>query len=672
MLLKKITLTNFRQFYGKQELVIAADAEKNVTLIHAENGVGKTTVLNAILWCFYRYTTSRFEQPDKIANHQAIAEGIHTYKVEVSFDNDGEEYLVTRECDERTKDDNFKAFLVSKGNYKELDNPTAFVDLVVPREMAKYFFFDGEYAETFSSQSNKSKVRDALENMLGCRTANLAIEDLRGLQKDIEKQVAALTKGNQAEVFQNAIDSLESQNTRDRENRAVLEANLTAAESRKAEILEKLRGVQQASAIQRRREGYEKERDRLTALKKKQEAELTGWINDGGLGLIAKTLEEKTEKMLADAQHKGKIPSNIAAPFVNDILERKTCICERPFEEHSKEAEAIHKLLQDAGTQTSTDRLLNARALMAQLCEKRSKAIPSYARIKADIEKTIAEIGVLESKIEECSSQLRGSGIQEIAEREAALERCTQEIKDLIEQIARAKFECERREQEIVDYKKKRDKNLQNDARAAALQKRSALLAKTAARIEEELKKYREVSRKAIADDVNAILEKTARRDYYATIDEKFTLDMHYKSSGVSVARSGGENQLLSLAFIAALIKFAADRMKSVSEILKPGTSAPLVLDSPFGQLDPTYQKATAGFLPKMARQVILLLSKTQGNPEVMHLLKDKIGCEYVLVSENNVPQRDKPSDVIVINGKQIASSRYDCEKTLTRIEVAA
>ena len=40
MFLKKITLTNFRQFYGTQELLIAGHLKKNVTLIHAENGVG--------------------------------------------------------------------------------------------------------------------------------------------------------------------------------------------------------------------------------------------------------------------------------------------------------------------------------------------------------------------------------------------------------------------------------------------------------------------------------------------------------------------------------------------------------------------------------------------------------------------------------------------------------
>ena len=159
MLLKKITLTNFRQFYGTQELEIAGDPDKNVTLIHAENGVGKTTVLNAILWCFYKDTTARFEQPDKIANHQAISEGNYTFKVEVLFENEGEEYLVSRECDERNGEElPLKAFIVNNGNYKPLPNPSAFVDSVIPREMAKYFFFDGEYAETFSSQKNKESL----------------------------------------------------------------------------------------------------------------------------------------------------------------------------------------------------------------------------------------------------------------------------------------------------------------------------------------------------------------------------------------------------------------------------------------------------------------------------------------------------------------------------------
>lgn len=49
MEIKSVRLRDFRQFYGDQTIVFATDPNRNVTLVHAENGVGKTTLLNAIL-----------------------------------------------------------------------------------------------------------------------------------------------------------------------------------------------------------------------------------------------------------------------------------------------------------------------------------------------------------------------------------------------------------------------------------------------------------------------------------------------------------------------------------------------------------------------------------------------------------------------------------------------
>ena len=96
MLLQKIILNNFRQFYGQQEIVFSTDTDKNVTLIHAENGVGKTTLLNAVLWCFYEKTSEKFEDPDKIVCHQAISEDNFEASVEVYFEHERKNYLVIR------------------------------------------------------------------------------------------------------------------------------------------------------------------------------------------------------------------------------------------------------------------------------------------------------------------------------------------------------------------------------------------------------------------------------------------------------------------------------------------------------------------------------------------------------------------------------------------------
>ena len=50
MILQEIRLSNFRCFHGEAHIRFSSDPEKNVTIIYAENGVGKTTLLNELLW----------------------------------------------------------------------------------------------------------------------------------------------------------------------------------------------------------------------------------------------------------------------------------------------------------------------------------------------------------------------------------------------------------------------------------------------------------------------------------------------------------------------------------------------------------------------------------------------------------------------------------------------
>lgn len=134
--------------------------------------------------------------------------------------------------------------------------------------------------------------------------------------------------------------------------------------------------------------------------------------------------------------------------------------------------------------------------------------------------------------------------------------------------------------------------------------------------------------------------------------------------------RSSGENQLVSLAFIAALIKFSLARSNdNGSELLIPGVVAPLVLDSPFGQLDAKYRLDTARFVPEMAAQIVLFVSSSQGDDQVLTALKEHVGREYVLISENVGPRGERSTDTITFNGSAVQTSIFNCTKNLTRIE---
>ena len=56
MKLISISLNNFRQFYGPQEITISQKSNQRITIIHGENGSGKTALLNAFKWVLYGRT----------------------------------------------------------------------------------------------------------------------------------------------------------------------------------------------------------------------------------------------------------------------------------------------------------------------------------------------------------------------------------------------------------------------------------------------------------------------------------------------------------------------------------------------------------------------------------------------------------------------------------------
>ncbi|WP_204351312.1 AAA family ATPase, partial [Serratia marcescens] len=68
--IKRVDLRDFRQFHGHEHIEFATDDTRNVTLVHAENGVGKTTLLNAVFWALYNRTTPRFEQRSRLVNFE--------------------------------------------------------------------------------------------------------------------------------------------------------------------------------------------------------------------------------------------------------------------------------------------------------------------------------------------------------------------------------------------------------------------------------------------------------------------------------------------------------------------------------------------------------------------------------------------------------------------------
>ena len=88
MKIEYMLIENWRSFYGTNEIVFSTDPQKNITLVRAENGVGKTSLLAALNWCLFAILppVEDFQNPKNLLNnHALIKDQAKQTKIEVDF-----------------------------------------------------------------------------------------------------------------------------------------------------------------------------------------------------------------------------------------------------------------------------------------------------------------------------------------------------------------------------------------------------------------------------------------------------------------------------------------------------------------------------------------------------------------------------------------------------------
>lgn len=667
MKINRIELENFRQFYGKQELVFATDPEKNVTLIHAENGYGKTTLLNAILWTFFNKTTTKFEQPDKILNFEAESEGTTFASVSVEFQTQNETYIVNRNFSSRADDTSFTAFRVeSSGALSPHPAPKTLIESIVPPEMAKYFFFDGESAEAFSSATNHQAVGDAIRNILGVALANTAINDLKDIRKSVDRELGQLQGDEKLKAIEDELSKKIELLEQALEYKKNFKSDIATFRSQRDQIVSELRGLEGSRLIQEQRDDKEKDLAVLKGDIETTKDEAMRWVGERSTALVSRKLTKETLDFVDEAKLKGRIPSPYNEDVVKDLLEAESCICGRGLKSGTEEWKAVARLLVDAASAEVIDRALRARSRIRFLREQATEAPSGLQSIQNRLSKMVAKRAELEQVIDDLGQQIQNLPLEDIVAKERARRDLDFKIEKEVRKLGEMDAGIRKLEAEKLSLEKALEGAARSNKQALKLLTRRRLLESSVKFLEELLKQYETQAREKIEAQVNKILDRVAHREYKCKINSDFSIELIYV--GRSTPKSSGENQLLSLVFIASLVKFAAERVDDEDLVLKPGTIAPLVLDSPFGQLDESYRESTASWMPNLVEQLVLLVSTTQGTEEVVSTLKGSIGAEYMLVSENAGPRNERKPTVLVHNGEAHTTSLYSQPKALTRI----
>lgn len=673
MEIQYIQIANWRSFYGENNFLVSTDRERNITLIRAENGVGKTSLLAAINWCFFNIlpNESEFEEPSQLVNNYArLHDGVTKTTVQIDFIHEGKVYRASRSYDqvsERTHDlrlselDNGAEIPSSK------DRPDRFINSVIPREMAPHFFFYGEATSRYTGGTGARKFGEAVKGILGSTVARMALADLTSAMTDYRRQASDNT-GKEAQDIAAGIERATEQVTKYQEEIAKLEKEIDLADDSIAKLDQALAGAKPAKDAQMRRTRLESRLTAKDAERARAEQRSRNWMERYATALLSEELVREAGAVIQEEDTRGKLPAPYDQKFVNELLEDEICVCGRPIVKGGAEYENIKTLLDTAGDQTVMSRLLTTSATLGRLGEKAKGAWGDYERNNEDLRNIEAEIQRLDAELVEISNELSSNPVEDISEMEAARERARNSKR----RAENRKVECigamHRFESDRAELERKRDALIQKSEAARRYVKRAQLAAALTARLQARLEYEEEAARVAIEQDIDSIVQKFMRKPARVKLDKDYQLRL-YDEKGSELAKSTGENQLLGLAFTGAIAKYAKARKDLDDDILLPGTIAPLVVDSPFGHLDPVYRRGVSEFLPDLASQVILLVSTSQASDAVMETLKLKIGHEYILVRHNESDSGGKPEEVVTIRDKTYDLTLYNSTFEGTQIQ---
>lgn len=664
MKLLSIKLCNFRQFYGKTPEIKLAIGEKNTTIIHGNNGSGKTTILNGFTWVLYDKFSPAFASPEFLVNKRAINEinlgsSVECW-VEVIFEHEQKSYQLKRQCyahrdgDDRINHSKSQLFMLIAGDdgrwYHPLEQPEDIISRILPESLHEYFFFDGERIEHRFRNGKQNKIADDTKELLGVKVLDRAIEHLKNAKKTLQKEL-------------NNIGDLEIKQFLKQEK--ILEERQDKIQKRQEEIIQELdnfQAIKQSLSSRLLELGSAKELQQLKIQIELQEKNaiadlmdtknnLKGMISRRGYSVFVTELAEKFCSYINEMRDKGELPSGIKQKFVEELLTRKTCICGTELILGSTAHQNVETWLNKAGIANVEEAAIRLESQVNDL----GKQVTEFWEIVDNNQLKIGEnrtnLAQLENQLDDLKHKLRNYPDENIQELQIRLDTVEQSIRELTleqgsnqQQIGNIETQLKEISQKIGQHKLKEEK--QNLA-----QKRIKITEECIERITEVRSRLEKQFRLSLEQKIQEIFNAISFTPYQPRLNQNYELNLIENSSGIAlpVAASTGENQILSLSLIGAIIARVREWSKKNTLMGPDSSTFPMVMDSPFGSLDEIYRRQVAKSIPRLANQLVVLVTKTQWRKEVEEEMNDYIGREYVLVY--NTPKEDCEEDSINING---------------------
>ncbi len=666
MQLLSLKMKNYRRF-DKETTIDFAAGDKNVTIIRAENGAGKTGILMALL--FGLFGTVKYEQfqiaddKDFMVSAPLLTNGKSAFcTVTVTFEEDGSEYEIQRTIKANNtnghilQDNNnvetrlFKEGIECSWGKKKIDN---FMNSIIGENIRGFLFFDGvKYTDLFkqNDRNTKQELQKIIEKMLNINDLDKTVDALKILAAQVskgtgvsQKTASDLAKANNElkvvqEGMKEATDDIQKLNNEIAKYEKEYEKALRHAES-----LNEYRDI--VNEINRLRDSISSKDQLLTSslLTLKQSSQ--NYLLKGIYSSFGRESKEAFDKLSIDK--KG------GADIVKMILESNKCICcDNPLTPEKRQHLENYLKSLDGGDDVSFEMSNRARLNSHHIDEGALSSFESNFKRVADL---ISELQQLQKEKVAEERKLPtdqdfddlNSRIIESAKSEGSIDELIKNKRSILNEANKRLADLQIKEGEWL---RRIDKLNEDAAMQSGKQKQYAFYDETRKKLQALKSRYLKEAQQEISTRANEFFIQLLSDDDKALfnrlkLDDDYSIKV-YKENGQETfgQMSAGQKLLASMAFVMGLTATASNA--------KPTCNFPLVMDTPFSNLDLRNRESLIHLMPTVVKQWILTPIDTElTSSEISYFYEgDKVGKVYYLKKNGPVTSLEEYPSILDLN----------------------
>ena len=638
MLLTKITINDFGVYRGRNEFNFKTTPDKPIILCGGGNGAGKTTLFESVMTCLYGKESLERKTTQKQYD-EMILRSIHRFlgtkksadeasiMVEFQFAHEGKisEYQVMRMWQNNDGKVDEKFSIMKKGDnekFMELDSIEesqwqTFINQLIPKGVAKLFFFDGEKIQNISEQGGEDvQIKASFDVLLG-------LDLIEQLRIDLSLSVLRSEDGKTEEILAE-IDKMTSEKEEAEKKISRLVEKKAEKDSEIQKVLGKIKLCEEQVAkigggFYEKRESLKEEKVKLSEELKSVDKEISELCADIlPFCLVPEQLKQIKQKIIEDKK-------NIQQGFEREILEENFDAIIEEMKSNNKNVEDVreifNKRLEKSGKflpttfNLSTEDMQNITNLINKIDSSVEKKLfeltKLYGKTTDQLEKVLVSLDSVPQDDD------IGPIVSELQKENRELGRLEEEFKNL--------EELEMQEKSLIGILNSKILNLVKDKHH---DKRRISGMENAKRVQLVLDEYAqrlrdkklELLERYITDGMQMLLHKKEFIDKVTIDNETFEVKLFKGEDEISKEMlSKGELQMFATAVVWGLAKTS-------------GRPLPFMIDTPLARLDEEHRDSLVEkFYPYASHQLIIFSTNSEINSEFYSKLEPFIQRSFVI-----------------------------------------